>query len=312
MTETSVLFEPRPIHAETQTSVVDRSSNDRSLPPDFILTFSCPDRIGIVHAVSGFLATHGCNIRDSAQFSDRSVGRLFMRVSFDAPGVLLTDLQAEFSEVSTSFGMTWEFHDCKSKPRLLIMVSKAGHCLNDLLFRYATGTLSVEIPLIVSNHRDFYRLAASYDLPVHHMPITADTKPAQEAKLFELVEQERIDVIVLARYMQVLSDNLCRKMSGRIINIHHSFLPSFKGARPYHQTHSRGVKLIGATAHYVTADLDEGPIIEQDVLRVDHSLCPDDLSAIGRDVEAAVLARAVKLHAENRILMNGDRTVIFR
>ncbi|WP_426420603.1 formyltetrahydrofolate deformylase [Bradyrhizobium genosp. A] len=312
MTETSVVSEPRSVHAETQTSVVNASSKDRALRPDFILTFSCPDRIGIVHAVSGFLATHGCNIRDSAQFSDGSVGRLFMRVSFDAPGILLTDLQTEFSEIGTPFSMTWEFHDCKSKPRLLIMVSRAGHCLNDLLFRYATGTLAVEIPLIVSNHRDFYRLAGSYDIPFHHIPITADTKPAQEAKLLELIGQERIDLIVLARYMQVLSDKLCQKMSGRIINIHHSFLPSFKGARPYHQAYSRGVKLIGATAHYVTADLDEGPIIEQDVLRVDHALTPDDLSAIGRDVEAAVLARAVKLHAENRILMNGDRTVIFR
>ncbi|WP_051380704.1 formyltetrahydrofolate deformylase [Bradyrhizobium sp. WSM1743] len=312
MSETSVVSGHRPHHAGAQTSVADRSSKDRSVGPDFILTFSCPDRIGIVHAVSGFLASHGCNIRDSAQFSDRSVGRLFMRVSFDAPGISLTHLHSEFAEVAAPFDMTWEFHDCKSKPRLLIMVSKAGHCLNDLLFRYATGTLAVEIPLIVSNHRDFYRLAASYDIPFHYLPITADTKHVQEAKLLEWVEQERIDLIALARYMQVLSDNLCQRMSGRIINIHHSFLPSFKGARPYHQAHARGVKLIGATAHYVTADLDEGPIIEQDVLRVDHSLTPDDLSAIGRDVEAAVLARAVKLHAENRILMNGDRTVIFR
>lgn len=312
MTETSVVSGARPHHADAQTTVADRSSKDGSIAPDFILTFSCPDRIGIVHAVSGFLASHGCNIRDSAQFSDRGVGRLFMRVSFDAAGISLTHLHSEFTEVGTPFNMTWGFHDCKSKPRLLIMVSKAGHCLNDLLFRYATGTLAVEIPLIVSNHRDFYRLAASYDIPFHHLPVTADTKLAQEAKLVELVEQERIDLIVLARYMQVLSDNLCQKMSGRIINIHHSFLPSFKGARPYHQAHARGVKLIGATAHYVTAELDEGPIIEQDVLRVDHSLTPDDLSAIGRDVEAAVLARAVKLHAENRVLMNGDRTVIFR
>lgn len=312
MTETRIVLEPRPHRAETQTSVADRSSKDRSARPDFILTFSCPDRIGIVHAVSGFLATRGCNIRDSAQFSDRNVEKFFMRVSFDAQETSLTYLQSEFSEIGISFGMTWEFHDCKSRPRVLIMVSKAGHCLNDLLFRHASGTLPIEIPLVVSNHQDLYRLAASYDIPFLHMPVTTGTKPAQEAKLLELMELKRIDVIVLARYMQVLSDNLCQKISGRIINIHHSFLPSFKGARPYHQAHSRGVKLIGATAHYVTADLDEGPIIEQDVLRVDHSLTPDDLSAIGKDDEATVLARAVKLHAENRILMNGDRTVIFR
>ncbi|MFK4719190.1 formyltetrahydrofolate deformylase [Bradyrhizobium niftali] len=312
MTETTASPQPRPHSAEPQPQLAPRLSKDRSERPDFILTFSCPDRIGIVHAVSGFLAKNGCNIRDSAQFSDRNAGKFFMRVSFDANGAILTNLQSEFFELGISFDMVWDFYDCKSRPRILIMVSKAGHCLNDLLFRYASGTLAVEIPLIVSNHRDFYRLAASYDIPFHHLPITADRKLAQEAKLLELIDQERIDLVVLARYMQVLSDNLCEKMFGKIINIHHSFLPSFKGARPYHQAHARGVKLIGATAHYVTADLDEGPIIEQDVLRVDHSLTPDDLSAIGRDVEAAVLARAVKLHAENRILMNGDRTVIFR
>lgn len=312
MTTATAATEPRNVHTETQRSLIDAPSNDRFDRPDFVLTFSCTDRIGIVHAISGFLSSHGCNIRDSAQFSDSRVGKLFMRVSFHAPGLSLEDIQSAFSPVGTSFGMSWEFHDCNSKPRLLIMVSKAGHCLNDLLFRYATGTLEVAIPLIVSNHRDFHRLAASYDIPFHHMPVSADTKAAQEAKLLELIEQARIDLVVLARYMQVLSDNLCHRTSGKIINIHHSFLPSFKGAKPYHQAHSRGVKLIGATAHYVTADLDEGPIIEQDVLRVDHSLTPDDLSAVGRDVEAAVLARAVKLHTENRILMNGDRTVIFR
>ena len=280
--------------------------------PDFILTFSCTDRTGIVHAVSGFLAGHGCNILDSAQYSDQSVGRLFMRVSFNAPNVSFATLRREFSGVGGPFEMDWELHDCKIKPRLLIMVSKAGHCLNDLLFRYSTGAINVEIPCIVSNHRDYYRLAASYDIPFHHLPITADTKLTQEARLLELVDQERVDLVVLARYMQVLSDGLCQRMAGRIINIHHSFLPSFKGARPYHQAHSRGVKLIGATAHYVTADLDEGPIIEQDVLRVDHALTPEELSATGRDVEAAVLARAVKFHTEHRVLRNGDRTVVFK
>ncbi|AMA61565.1 formyltetrahydrofolate deformylase [Bradyrhizobium sp. CCGE-LA001] len=276
------------------------------------MTFSCPDRIGIVHAVSGFLANHGCNIRDSAQFSDRSAGKLFMRLSFEALDEIATSrLQSEFAKVANLFDMTWQLHDFGSKPRLMIMVSRAGHCLNDLLFKYSTGMLDVEIPLIVSNHKDFFRLAASYDIPFHHLPITGDTKLAQEAKLMGLVEQERIDLIVLARYMQVLSDGLCQKMFGRVINIHHSFLPSFKGARPYHQAQARGVKLIGATAHYVTAELDEGPIIEQDVLRVDHSLTPEQLSAVGRDVEAAVLTRAVKFHAENRVLLNGDRTVVF-
>ncbi|UPJ63703.1 formyltetrahydrofolate deformylase [Bradyrhizobium sp. 191] len=298
---------------DARSSSVFGSSKERVDRPDFVLTFSCPDRTGIVHAVSGFLATHGCNIRDSAQFSDRSVGKLFMRISFDALDNIATSrLQSEFADVGKLFDMTWQLHDFGSKPRLMIMVSRAGHCLNDLLFKYSTGMLYVEIPLIVSNHKDFCRLAASYDIPFHHLPITAETKLAQEAKLMELVEQERIDLIVLARYMQVLSDGLCQKMSGRVINIHHSFLPSFKGARPYHQAQARGVKLIGATAHYVTADLDEGPIIEQDVLRVDHSLTPEQLSAVGRDVEAAVLTRAVKFHAENRVLLNGDRTVVFR
>lgn len=280
--------------------------------PDYVLTFSCPDRKGIVHAVSGVLATQGCNILDSAQFSDQSVRRFFMRVSFSAPDADIARLKAELQGIGENFEMSWQLHDCRIKPRLLIMVSKAGHCLNDLLFRYATGTLNVEIPLIVSNHPDFSRLAASYDIPFHHLPVTAETKSRQEAALLELVDRERIDLVILARYMQVLSDDLCRKMAGRVINIHHSFLPSFKGARPYHQAHSRGVKLIGATAHYVTADLDEGPIIEQDVLRVDHSLTPEALTAIGRDVEANVLARAVKLHTEQRVLRNGDRTVIFR
>lgn len=296
-----------------QSSPLSGSSKERINRANFVLTFSCPDRIGIVHAVSGFLATHGCNIRDSAQFSDRGAGKLFMRISFDAlDNIAISRLRSEFFDVGKLFDMTWQLHDFGSKPRLMIMVSRAGHCLNDLLFKYSTGMLEVEIPLIVSNHKEFCRLAASYDIPFHHLPITAETKLSQEAKLIELVEQERIDLIVLARYMQVLSDGLCQRMSGRVINIHHSFLPSFKGARPYHQAQARGVKLIGATAHYVTADLDEGPIIEQDVLRVDHSLTPEELSTVGRDVEAAVLTRAVKFHAENRILLNGDRTVVFR
>jgi formyltetrahydrofolate deformylase len=208
--------------------------------------------------------------------------------------------------------MDWRITGAAERPRLLIMVSKFGHCLNDLLYRYGSGLLKAEIPAIVSNHRDFYRLAASYDVPFHHLPVTRDTKAAQERKLLDLIDEERIDCVVLARYMQVLSRDLCEALSGRAINIHHSFLPSFKGAAPYTQAHARGVKLIGATAHYITADLDEGPIIEQDVTRVDHTMNPDDLMAAGRDVECSVLARAVRFHIERRVLPNGNRTVVFR
>lgn len=235
-----------------------------------------------------------------------------MRVSFAAPNITLAELQREFSATANSMSMSWAFHECRRKPRVLILASKAGHCLNDLLFRQVSGTLDIEIPLIVSNHRDLERLASSYDIAFHHLPVTPYTKTDQEARLLQLVTLERIDLVVLARYMQVVSDGLCKELPGKIINIHLSFLPSFKGARPYHQAYSHGVKLIGATAHYVTSDLDEGPIIEQDVLRVDHAASPDELSAIGRDVEANVLAQAVKYHAEHRVLLNGNRTVIFR
>ena len=288
-------------------------AGDPSRLPDFVLTLSCVDRIGIVHAVSGFLVEHGCNILDSAQFFDRAAGNFFMRVSFAAErDIPLADLKAGFGPVGEAYAMAWQLYECRLKPRLLIMVSRFGHCMNDLLFRYATGALNVEIPAIVSNHRDFYQMAASHDIPFHHLPVTPETKAAQEAKLLEIIEQERIDLVVLARYMQVLSNDLCRKLEGRVINIHHSFLPSFKGARPYLQAHTRGVKLIGATAHYVTAELDEGPIIEQDVARVDHGLEPSTLSRIGADVEARVLARAVQFHVEHRVLLNGNRTVVFR
>ena len=284
------------------------------LSPDFILTLSCPDVIGIVHAVSGFLVEHRCNIVDSAQFGERATRRFFMRVSFASTtdDTTLEELQQGFAGVAERFAMEWALHDARVKPRLLLMVSRFGHCLNDLLFRYGTGLLPVEIPAIVSNHRDFYRLAASYDIPFLHLPVTPATKTQQEGKLLEIIESERIDLVVLARYMQVLSNELCGHLAGRAINIHHSFLPSFKGAKPYHQAHARGVKLIGATAHYVTADLDEGPIIEQDVVRVDHTMTPDDLMAAGRDVECSVLARAVRFHTERRVLRNGHRTVVFR
>jgi formyltetrahydrofolate deformylase len=280
----------------------------------YVLTLSCPDVTGVVHAVSGFLAGIGCNIVDSAQFGDSSTVRFFMRVSFDVvDGVQdLDSLTGGFRPVANRFGMTWELQDSTVRPRVLLMVSHFGHCLNDLLYRHSIGALEMDIPAIVSNHPDYARLAASYDIPFHHWPVTPDTKQEREAQLLELVEGERIDLVVLARYMQVLSEAVCARMRGRVINIHHSFLPSFKGARPYQQAHARGVKLIGATAHYVTADLDEGPIIEQEVARVDHAMTPQDLTAVGRDLESVALARAVQYHIERRVLLNGDRTVVFR
>jgi formyltetrahydrofolate deformylase len=279
---------------------------------EYILTLSCPDRIGIVAAVAGFLAERQGNILASAQFDDRLSDRFFMRVQFEIDGLDKDRLEAEFTAIAERFAMDWQLTDANVRPRLLILVSKFGHCLNDLLYRYGSGLLKAEIPAIVSNHRDFYRLAASYDVPFQHLPVTAATKEAQERKLLELIEDERIDCVVLARYMQVLSPDLCARLAGRAINIHHSFLPSFKGAAPYSQAHARGVKLIGATAHYVTPDLDDGPIIEQDVTRADHTMNPDDLMAAGRDVECSVLARAVRFHVERRVLLNGNRTVVFR
>ena len=278
----------------------------------FILTLSCPDKKGIVAAVGGFLVEQDGNIVDSAQFGDSKNQQFFMRVCFDAPDARLADLRERFSVIGNSFAMHWEIHDASVKPRLLLMVSKLGHCLNDLLYRYRVGALNVEIPAIVSNHRDFYGLAASHDIPFHHLPVTADNKKKQEEKLAEIFDEERCDLLVLARYMQVLSSEACARFEQRAINIHHSFLPSFQGAKPYHQAHDRGVKLIGATAHYVTQDLDEGPIIEQDIARVDHGMTVEDFASLGREVESSVLARAVKWHIEHRILLNGDRTVVFR
>ncbi|WP_321840824.1 formyltetrahydrofolate deformylase [Paraburkholderia bannensis] len=283
----------------------------------FILNLSCADRPGIVHAVSGFLFERGSNILDSAQFGDSHTGEFFMRVHFQQvggdPG--LDGLRAAFAPLASEFDMRWELQDANVKPRVVIMVSKIGHCLNDLLFRYRTGQLPIEIPAIISNHKDFYQLAASYNIPFHHFPLlggTAADKAAQEARVLEVVNNERADLVVLARYMQILSPQLCDALAGRAINIHHSFLPSFKGAKPYYQAFDRGVKLIGATAHYVTSDLDEGPIIEQEVERVDHNMTPEQLTAIGRDVECVTLARAVKWHVEHRILLNGHKTVVFR
>ncbi|MFF5566019.1 formyltetrahydrofolate deformylase [Streptomyces sp. NPDC012623] len=282
------------------------------LSDQYVLTLSCPDKQGIVHAVSSYLFMTGCNIEDSQQFGDHDTGLFFMRVHFsaDAP-VTVEKLRASFAAIGDSFRMDWQIHRAEDRMRVVLMVSKFGHCLNDLLFRASIGALPVDIVAVVSNHPDFADLAASYDIPFRHIPVTRDTKAAAEAELLALVREERVELVVLARYMQVISDDLCKQLSGRIINIHHSFLPSFKGARPYHQAHARGVKLIGATSHYVTADLDEGPIIEQEVERVGHQVTPEQLVAIGRDVECRALARAVKWHAEHRILLNGHRTVIF-
>ncbi|WP_039946866.1 formyltetrahydrofolate deformylase [Streptomyces sp. NRRL S-118] len=278
----------------------------------YVLTLSCPDKKGIVHAVSSYLFITGCNIEDSQQFGDRDTGLFFMRVHFSAEApVTVEKLRASFAAVGDSFAMEWQIHRADERMRVVLMVSKYGHCLNDLLFRTRIGALPVDIVGVVSNHTDFAELAASYDVPFHHIPVTKDTKAQAETELLELVRGENVELVVLARYMQVLSDDLCKQLSGRVINIHHSFLPSFKGAKPYHQAHARGVKLIGATAHYVTADLDEGPIIEQEVERVGHEVTPEQLVAIGRDVECQALARAVKWHAERRILLNGRRTVVF-
>ena len=279
----------------------------------YILTLSCADRAGIVAAVAGTLVEQHCNIIDSAQFGDTGTNRFFMRVSFSAEVATdATQLRQALAPVAERYAMSWAIHDTAIRTRVVLLVSKFGHCLNDLLYRYRIGALAMEIPAIVSNHRDFYQLAAAHDIPFYHLPVTPDSKARQEERLLEIMQGARCDLVVLARYMQVLSPGLCAQLLERAINIHHSFLPSFQGAKPYQQAHDRGVKLIGATAHYVTEDLDEGPIIEQDVTRVDHALSAEDCAAAGRDVECAVLARAVKWQVEHRILLNGRRTVIFR
>ena len=283
------------------------------MPDAFILTLACPDRPGIVHAVTGFLAERGGNITEAAQFNDQSTGLFFTRMRFDGDAGTTTEtLRAEFEPLAEAMQMRWGLHSAGHRVPTVIMVSKLGHCLNDLLFRYRSGLLPLDIRAIVSNHRDFYQLAATYDIPFHHLPVTPANKLQAEAKLLEIVAQEKAELVVLARYMQVLSNDLCRALEGKAINIHHSFLPSFKGAKPYQQAFDRGVKTIGATAHYVTAELDEGPIIEQDTTRADHAMNVVQLTAMGRDVESAVLARAVVWHAERRILVNGNKTVIFR
>jgi formyltetrahydrofolate deformylase len=278
----------------------------------YVLTVSCRSTRGIVAAISGFLAEKGCNIIDSSQFDDLDTGKFFMRVSFiSEEGEVRDALLAGFTPVAEKFGMEWEIFDSADRMKVLLMVSRFGHCLNDLLYRWKIGALPIDIVGVVSNHFEYQKLVVNNDIPFHHIKVTKENKPQAEAQLMEVVETSGAELVVLARYMQVLSDQLCSKMSGRIINIHHSFLPSFKGANPYKQAYQRGVKLIGATAHYVTGDLDEGPIIEQDTVRVTHAQSPDDYVSLGRDVESQVLARAIHAHIHHRTFINGNRTVVF-
>jgi formyltetrahydrofolate deformylase len=277
-----------------------------------ILTVSCKSTRGIVAAISGYLAAKDCNIVDSSQFDDLDTGKFFMRVSFvSEEGVSGEDIASGFASLAAPFGMDYSFHDSEHRMKVLLMVSRFGHCLNDLLYRWKIGALPIDIVGVVSNHFDYQKVVVNHDIPFHHIKVTKENKPQAEARLLELAEQTGAELIVLARYMQVLSDAMCKKMSGRIINIHHSFLPSFKGANPYKQAYERGVKLIGATAHYVTADLDEGPIIEQDTVRVTHAQSAEDYVSMGRDVESQVLARAIHAHIHHRTFINGNRTVVF-
>jgi formyltetrahydrofolate deformylase len=280
--------------------------------PAYILTLSCPDRMGIVYAVSGFLLSKGGNIEEAAQYNDTATGLFFMRMRFAMVGVDERQLRIELAEFAAPFEMGFKLHSTRSAMPCVMLVSRDGHCLNDLLFRWSSGLLALDVRAIISNHSDFYQLAASYKVPFHHIVVTPETKAQAEAKQLEIIESAGAELVVLARYMQILSDEMCSALAGRAINIHHSMLPSFKGAKPYHQAHERGVKVIGATAHYVTADLDEGPIIEQDVTRVDHKDTPEILAARGKDTESRVLARAVKWHSEHRVLLNGHKTVIFK
>jgi formyltetrahydrofolate deformylase len=290
-----------------------------SLVTEYVLTLSCPDRPGIVAAVSGLLAERGGNIVESQQYGDPVTGRFFMRVQFTVPaaddraGVAGADeLRGALTALAGDLDLDWGLWDTAGAPRVVILVSKAEHCLNDLLYRQRAGQLGIAVVVVVSNHPDLRPLTQTHGIDHHHLPVTPETRAWQEAEILTLVDHYRTDFVVLARYMQVLSDDWCAKLSGRVINIHHSFLPSFKGSQPYHQAHARGVKLIGATAHYVTGDLDEGPIIEQEVARVDHAHGPAELMAVGRDTECLALARAVRWHAAHRVLLNGDKTVVFR
>jgi formyltetrahydrofolate deformylase len=284
-------------------------------PTGYVLTLSCPDRPGIVFALTEFLLLHECTIVECQQFIDRDAAKFFIRIQFEAAHaatVELATLQADFVELAQKFVMHWRLLYASDKQRVLIMASKYGHCLNDLLFRTDNGALSIDVVAVVSNHPDLGWMADNYAVPFHHVPVSAATRAEAEGRLLELVDELHVDLVVLARYMQILSNDLCKQLEGRALNIHHSILPSFKGARPYHQAHARGVKLVGATAHYVTGDLDEGPIIEQEVARVDHAMSAAEVTMLGRDTECLALSRAVRWHTENRVLLDGSRTVVFR
>jgi formyltetrahydrofolate deformylase len=279
-----------------------------------VLVLSCPDAPGIVHAVSGLLVQEGCTIVESHQFDSLTSGMFYMRVEFahaDGSPLDIPALRRTFEEIASRFGMSWRLADAAERQRVVIMVSQYAHCLNDLLFRNSVGELNLDVVAVVSNHPTLKDIADFYGVPFRHIPVTRETKAEAEQELLDLVREERVQLVVLARYMQILTDDLCRQLEGKAINIHHSMLPSFKGARPYHQAHQRGVKFIGATAHYVTADLDEGPIIEQEMLRVDHSSSPEQLAARGREAETRALAHAVRWHTENRVIIHGNRTVVF-
>jgi formyltetrahydrofolate deformylase len=291
------------------------TSYNMHAPTGYVLTLSCSDRPGIVFALTEFLLMHDCTIVECQQFIDRDAEKFFIRIQFEAAynaEIELDRLRADFVELAQRFAMQWRMLHASDKHRVLIMASKYGHCLNDLLFRADNGALNIDVVAVVSNHPDLGWMADSYGIPFHHVPVSAATRTEAEGRLLELVDEFGVDLVVLARYMQILSNDLCKQLEGRAINIHHSMLPSFKGARPYHQAYSRGVKVVGATAHYVTADLDEGPIIEQEIARVDHSMSAAEVTMLGRDNECLALARAVRWHTENRILLDGARTVVFR
>ncbi|WP_405401851.1 formyltetrahydrofolate deformylase [Paracoccus sp. Ld10] len=278
----------------------------------FCLTVACESARGIVAAISGFLASHGCNITASSQYDDPQTGKFFMRISFASEqGKTLAALREAFPETASTLSMTYQFHDEGQKMKVVIMVSRFGHCLNDLLYRWRIGALPIDIVAVISNHMEYQKVVVNHDIPFHCISVRKDNKPDAEAQQLRIVEESGAELVILARYMQVLSDRMCQAMSGRIINIHHSFLPSFKGANPYKQAYERGVKLIGATSHYVTSDLDEGPIIEQDTIRVTHAQSPEDYVSLGRDVESQVLARAIHAHANHRVFINGNKTVVF-
>ncbi|MCA1335969.1 formyltetrahydrofolate deformylase [Pseudooceanicola marinus] len=279
---------------------------------EYTLTVTCQTQRGIVAQISGYLAEKGCNITDLAQFDDTETGMFFSRVTFvSEEGTGIDELREGFGPIGAEFDMTWKFHDPSERMKVIIMVSRFGHCLNDLLYRVRIGALPIDIVAVISNHMDYQKVVVNQDIPFHCIKVTKENKPQAEAAIMDVVRETGAELIVLARYMQILSDEMCQKMSGRIINIHHSFLPSFKGANPYKQAYERGVKLIGATSHYVTADLDEGPIIEQDTVRITHAQSPSDYVSLGRDVESQVLARAIHAHIHHRVFLNGNKTVVF-